>query len=72
MAGGLSDLFDHPWFSTIDFAALRRKEIEAPFAPTINDPLDMSQFDNWDHVKIKNKDDYPKLNSKGQAMFNDF
>jgi protein kinase A len=72
LAGGLSDLFDHPWFSTIDFAALRRKEIEAPFAPTINDPLDMSQFDNWDHVKIKNKDDYPKLNSKGQAMFNDF
>jgi protein kinase A len=72
LAGGLGDLFSHPWFSTIDFAALRRKEIEAPFIPAINDPLDMSQFDNWDHIKIKNKDDYPALPPKAQELFKDF
>lgn len=72
LAGGLRDLFNDPFFSSIDFAKLRRKEIEAPWTPKIKDPLDMSQFDNWDHVKIKSKDDYPKLNPKQQAIFKDF
>ena len=72
LAGGLKDLYSDPWFSSIDFAALRRKEIAAPWIPDIKDPLDMSQFDNWDHVKIKTKNDYPKLPPKLQAFFQDF
>ncbi len=72
LAGGLADLFNDPWFSAIDFAALRRKEVHAPWIPNIKDPLDRSQFDSWNHIRVKNKHDYPQLPAKAQALFKDF
>lgn len=72
LAGGLGDLFNDPWFKSIDFSALRRRELEAPWVPTIKDPLDPSKFDSWDHIKVKTKEDYPRLPAKAQALFKDF
>lgn len=71
-AAGIRDLFDDPWFSSIDFSALRRKEIEAPWKPAIQDPLDRSSFDNWDHIKPKSRFDYPALSPIQQEIFKEF
>ena len=35
----------HPWFASLDWDALYRKEIKAPFVPVIRDDLDVSNFD---------------------------
>ena len=72
LAAGSDDFFQDPWFSSIDFAALRRREIEAPWIPTIKDPFDMSRFKKSDHIQPKNKESYPILSSKFQDIFKDF
>ena len=72
LAGGIEEIYSQPWFDDIDFGALRRKEIEAPWNPTIKDPLDRSQFDNWQHIKVKSKEDYAKLPQRYVDMFKDF
>ena len=35
----------HPFFRPIDFVALERREIPAPYVPTITSPTDTSNFD---------------------------
>jgi len=42
---GVEEIKSHPWFSSIDWDALYRKEIRAPFVPVIGDELDVSNFD---------------------------
>ena len=42
---GIEELKKHPFFKSIDFDALLRKEIEAPFLPRINDKTDVQNFD---------------------------
>jgi tRNA A-37 threonylcarbamoyl transferase component Bud32 len=42
---GIEELKNHPFFKSIDFDALLRKEIEAPFLPRINDKTDVQNFD---------------------------
>lgn len=38
-------ILSHPFFSTIDWNAMLRKEIVVPFRPPIEGPLDYSYFD---------------------------
>ena len=42
---GLEELKNHPFFKSVDFDALLRKEIEAPFLPRINSKTDVQNFD---------------------------
>jgi hypothetical protein len=35
----------HPWFATIDWAALENKTLQPPFIPQISDPADVSHFE---------------------------
>jgi serine/threonine protein kinase len=72
LAGGLDDIYTHSWFTGVDFAALRRKEVEAPWKPEIKDPLDKSKFENWSHLKEKCKEDYPDITPKAQKIFESF
>ena len=72
MAGGIDEIFVHKWFLDIDFAALRRREIQAPWLPEIKDPLDRSKFKEWEHLKDKTKTDYPRLSPTQQRIFETF
>ena len=73
LAGRDKDILGHPWFQPeINFAKLRRKEIRAPWVPKIKDPLDVSNFERWDHLEDKTKTKYPKLGAKDQAIFKGF
>lgn len=72
LARGEQDIYDHPWLVSIDFEALRLKELKAPFVPKIKDPLDASNFGDWGHVDDKLKKKFPKIDAKHQAIFDKF
>jgi len=42
---GDKDVKQHPWFASIDFAKLDKKEIDAPFKPKVSSESDISQID---------------------------
>eukprot|EP01017_Pseudomicrothorax_dubius_P028938 TRINITY_DN3482_c0_g1_i9.p2 TRINITY_DN3482_c0_g1~~TRINITY_DN3482_c0_g1_i9.p2 ORF type:complete len:239 (+),score=59.83 TRINITY_DN3482_c0_g1_i9:65-781(+) len=42
---GANNIRKHPWFSTIDWDALYRKEIKPPFIPKLKNEMDLSNFD---------------------------
>ncbi|GLC48322.1 hypothetical protein PLESTB_000083500 [Pleodorina starrii] len=43
----------HRWFSRIDWKALEQKRLPAPFRPRVRNPLDTSNFDNFDNVDLE-------------------
>ena len=45
---GINDLKDHPFLSNVNFTSLLNKQLKAPYIPSINDPLDTSNFDPYD------------------------
>lgn len=47
---GAAQVKRHPWFSRLDWAALEARTLRAPMVPTITDPLDTSNFDEFDDV----------------------
>lgn len=50
-ARGAKEIKEHTWFDGYDFNALEQKKIAAPWVPKIRDPLDNTNFDNWDHME---------------------
>jgi hypothetical protein len=38
---------EHPWFQTIDFDKMLRREIEMPFKPKVKSETDASNFDAY-------------------------
>jgi len=71
LRGGTDDIKDHPFFDTIDFKKLCRKEIPAPWKPAIKDALDTSNFDDFSsEEKISTK--HAMLTKAEQALFKDF
>ncbi len=43
--GGVDELKAHPWFATIDWMQLYRKEIDPPFVPSTRQASDVSNVD---------------------------
>jgi len=71
LRGGTDDIKDHPFFDTIDFKKLCKKEIPAPWKPAIKDALDTSNFDDFSsEEKISTK--HAMLTKAEQALFKDF
>jgi protein kinase A len=72
LAEGSKGIFLATWFNEMDFHKLRRKEIKAPWKPKIKDPLDGSNFEDWSHLKDKDKDEFPPLSAQEQKIFETF
>lgn len=72
LARGINEIYAHLWFSQIDFAELRHKTIEAPWVPDIKDPLDKSNFENWDHLDDRTLKTYPGLLPFEDEVFRTF
>mmetsp|Transcript_45798 Transcript_45798/g.85081 ORF Transcript_45798/g.85081 Transcript_45798/m.85081 type:complete len:168 (+) Transcript_45798:778-1281(+) len=72
LAGGDKDIRRQEWFDDFDFDGLMRKEIKAPWVPKLKDPLDVSNFDNWDHLDTPPDKKQKPLSEKEQKMFKDF
>jgi len=45
LANGAKDITRHPFFDTMDWKKLSRKEIEAPWVPEVKDPFDARHFE---------------------------
>jgi len=67
LAGGAKDIKTHEWLRDVNFNKLSKKVFRAPWTPTINDPLDVEAFDNWDHME-KDEREAP-LTKQEQKLF---
>lgn len=72
LAGGSKDIFRHQWFEGFSFEKLRKKELEAPWVPKVEDALDVSNFDSWDHLEDKGLQKDPPISAADNAIFKDF
>lgn len=70
LAGGEKDMFGHAWFKDIDFGKLRRMEIKAPWVPSITNPLDATNFDEWDD--LESDEETPLLSEEEAKIFQTF
>jgi serine/threonine protein kinase/CRP-like cAMP-binding protein len=46
--GGTTDIMNDPFFSTLDWNALKQRTVRAPYVPPIGNPLDSSNFDEYE------------------------
>ncbi|RLN20850.1 hypothetical protein BBJ28_00001007 [Nothophytophthora sp. Chile5] len=44
--GGARAIRSHLWFATLDWDAMLKKKVQAPYRPKLTDPLDSSKFDD--------------------------
>jgi protein kinase A len=72
LARSINEIYAHTWYAEIDFAELRHKMIEAPWVPEINDPLDKSNFENWDHLEDKTLKNDPPISPAHKMIFEGF
>lgn len=74
LAGGINEIYAHPWFGGIDFGKLRQKEVTAPWVPAVADPLDTANFENWDHLEDQTTKgaSVPVVSSEQQRIFESF
>mmetsp|Transcript_18135 Transcript_18135/g.45676 ORF Transcript_18135/g.45676 Transcript_18135/m.45676 type:complete len:729 (-) Transcript_18135:1324-3510(-) len=50
---GAEDIKRHKWFSRLDWKALEERRLQAPIRPRIRNPLDTSNFDNFDACDVE-------------------
>jgi serine/threonine protein kinase len=71
LSRGHWDVKEHPWFASLDFEKLCKKEIKAPWKPTIKDSFDSSQFEDFSREEKEVNREKP-LNKTEQLVFKDF
>jgi serine/threonine protein kinase len=74
LADGEDGILLHPWFAKydMDMKELRMKKYTAPVIPSIKNPLDASNFENWDHLDDKTKKIFPPISHEEQYLFENF
>jgi serine/threonine protein kinase len=61
LKAGSADIFNHPWYSEVNWERLERREIDAPYIPPIRPGGgDASQFERYD----EEAEEYGDFNSK--------
>jgi serine/threonine protein kinase len=48
LSGGIDDIIRDPFFSTVDWEAIKKQEVPAPYVPPISGGLDSSNFDDYE------------------------
>jgi len=67
------ELKRHPWFKPIDWEKLMRREIEPPFKPRVQNPLDTSNFDEeFTSQAIDEDEEGQKVAKGGNTHFDGF
>ena len=64
---GIEELKKHPFFQSIDFDAIQRKEIEAPYIPKIKNNTDVQ---NFDELFTSEKLDMSNITTKNLELVN--
>jgi protein kinase A len=73
LSKGYLDVKNHLWFekSSVNFKALLKKEMDAPWKPEVKNPLDSSNFDDFSSIE-KEKDTGRRLTREEQNVFKGF
>ena len=59
--GGSQDIMDHAWFAEVTWDRLARKDIDAPWAPPLEDGADTSQYDRFlDEPDVEEQSGYDR------------
>jgi len=66
---GHRDISGHNFFKPLDLVKLMKKEIPAPYVPTIKSPTDTSNFDDYED---DNAEDWARFNDKRNNLFKGF
>ncbi|THD27706.1 cAMP-dependent protein kinase catalytic subunit alpha [Fasciola hepatica] len=53
LKNGVNDIKTHKWFSTTDWIATYRRELETPFTPKCNGAGDASNFDDYEEEPLR-------------------
>lgn len=81
LGGGLADaseIKEHAWFKDVDWEAVLKKEVPAPFVPIIKGETDVSNFDpefteanvgSFDNNFFENGQNYPGWSYNGSESF---
>jgi cGMP-dependent protein kinase len=51
--GGLKDVMEHNFFSSVDFEKLNSMSTNPPYIPAVIDNLDVSNYDTYDEVQVE-------------------
>lgn len=62
------NVMNHPWFNSVHFKRLRRKDIPSPWTPQVKDSMDVSNFAEYDEVPPP----YRELTEREQLLFQGF
>jgi protein kinase A len=52
LKNGVKDIKYHKWFQTLDWVALYKRELEAPYLPKLKSAGDTSNFDEYDEEQL--------------------
>jgi serine/threonine protein kinase len=72
LARGVEGIIEHPWFHDLDVDALRKRQLPAPWVPDLEDPFDVSFFDDWSKLPDKTSLPQKLISRKHEQMFKDF
>lgn len=68
---GHQDIRYHPWFDKVDWEAIDKRKAPVPWKPNVKDPLDSSNFENWEHLEKVEKKERP-LSAREQHLFDNY
>jgi protein kinase A len=69
LSGGAEDIKSHPWFASVDWGRLIRKQVRPPFLPKLRTPWDTSNFPRYPEEPAKH---FRELSQKEQDLFSTF
>jgi serine/threonine protein kinase len=69
--GDLKELMEHPWFASLDWAALEGREVTPPFVPKVRGEGDTSNFDK-EFTSEPVVDSLAPVSAMGSAKFDGF
>lgn len=72
LAGGFSDITNHPWFDGLAKRQIQRQQHTAPWVPDLKDAFDVQHFDDWGDLEDKSAQDYPAISPSEEALFEGF
>jgi hypothetical protein len=52
---GPAEILEHPFFAKLNFDALTRKSVPAPYVPPCADPFDLKNFDVYDESTLRTR-----------------
>ena len=58
LKGGAEDIKEQKWFSTIDFDAIIKRSVKAPWLPKITSAVDTSNFDPYEDENDANDNNF--------------